>query len=155
MRRYYHQSRRARVPFRRHPVLEVEAMLAATLLKNLICTLGDRCLDDLLQNTSKVNHERKQEVQTMNALIKEVRQASAIVGSVNSAESCLARPSAQSPRVAKCPRRTAAEKSRAASRIKAKNCEALDICWHSLYFSRCPDAFLPTDKMFKLLKLRR
>jgi hypothetical protein len=38
----------------------------------------------------------------MNSLDKEVMQASAIVGSMNSAESCLARPSAQNPRVAKC-----------------------------------------------------
>ena len=32
----------------RYPVLEVEAMLAATFLKNLICAFSDRRLDDLL-----------------------------------------------------------------------------------------------------------
>src|ERR1700674_4747359 len=32
----------------RHPVLEVEAMLAATFLKNLICAFSDRRSDDLL-----------------------------------------------------------------------------------------------------------
>src|SRR6266849_8399134 len=32
----------------RHPILEVEAMLAATFLKNLICAFSDRRLDDLL-----------------------------------------------------------------------------------------------------------
>src|ERR1700730_12822371 len=31
----------------RYPVLEVEAMLAATFLKNLICTFRDRRLNDL------------------------------------------------------------------------------------------------------------
>jgi len=31
----------------KHPVLEVEAMLGATLLKNLICAFSDRRLDDL------------------------------------------------------------------------------------------------------------
>jgi len=34
----------------RHPVLEVEAMLAATFLKNPICTFSDRRLDDLLMS---------------------------------------------------------------------------------------------------------
>jgi RNA polymerase sigma-70 factor, ECF subfamily len=38
----------------------------------------------------------------MNVLFKEVMQAAAIVGSTNSAGSCLARLSAQNPRIAKC-----------------------------------------------------
>ncbi|HEY1471925.1 MAG TPA: hypothetical protein VGF61_22995 [Candidatus Acidoferrum sp.] len=33
---------------RNHPVLKVEAMFAAAFLKDLICTFGNRCFDDLL-----------------------------------------------------------------------------------------------------------
>src|SRR5260370_20501858 len=45
----------------------------------------------------------------MNALRQKVMQASVIVGSMNSAESCLSQPSAQNPRVAKCDAQTVAK----------------------------------------------
>jgi RNA polymerase sigma-70 factor (ECF subfamily) len=59
-------------------------------------------VEGTLQNVLKGNGERKQEVQNHNALRKEVMEISAIVGSLNSAEPCFARPSAQNRRVAKC-----------------------------------------------------
>ena len=57
-------------------------------------------VEDTLQSGLNLNTKRNKEVQTMNAHGKEMMQVSAIVGSINSADSCLASPSARNRRAA-------------------------------------------------------